>query len=93
MSSRQKGEIATLVTNTLRGVFTIPIVCAIRLWQFLLSPLFGSRCRFYPSCSSYVETAITRHGILRGGILSIWRIVRCQPLCAGGIDEVPAKKD
>ncbi|MGA7296832.1 MAG: membrane protein insertion efficiency factor YidD [Rhodanobacteraceae bacterium] len=67
-----------------------------RLLLFLLavykrwiSPLLGSRCRFYPSCSDYARVAIARHGSWRGSILAAWRIARCQPLCHGGEDPVP----
>ncbi len=67
-----------------------------RLLLFLLaqykrwiSPLLGSRCRFHPSCSDYARQAIARHGSLRGCILTVWRIARCQPLCTGGEDPVP----
>jgi putative membrane protein insertion efficiency factor len=61
----------------------------IALYQRLLSPLLGARCRFHPSCSEYARTAIARFGAARGGVLAVWRILRCQPFCAGGIDEVP----
>jgi uncharacterized protein len=54
-----------------------------------LSPLLGSRCRFHPSCSDYARVAVARFGTARGGWLGLCRILRCQPLCAGGIDPVP----
>lgn len=56
-----------------------------------ISPLLGSRCRFYPSCSDYARLAIARHGSWRGSILAVWRIARCQPLCHGGDDPVPER--
>jgi putative membrane protein insertion efficiency factor len=61
----------------------------IRLYQLLLSPLLGPRCRFYPSCSRYATEAIRRHGLGRGGWLALRRLSRCHPLNPGGIDPVP----
>jgi uncharacterized protein len=51
----------------------------------------GSRCRFYPSCSTYAATAIRRHGALRGSALAVRRLSRCHPWNPGGIDHVPRK--
>ncbi|WP_091334285.1 membrane protein insertion efficiency factor YidD [Frateuria terrea] len=59
------------------------------LYKRLLSPLLGQRCRFHPSCSDYARIAIVRFGPVRGGTLTLWRIMRCQPLCTGGTDPVP----
>jgi putative membrane protein insertion efficiency factor len=58
-------------------------------YKRLLSPLLGQRCRFHPSCSDYARIAIARFGPTRGSALALWRIARCQPLCAGGEDPVP----
>ena len=64
----------------------------IDVYKLLLSPFFGQQCRFYPTCSSYTKEAIERHGALRGSWLGVKRILRCNPWCAGGIDEVPPPK-
>ncbi|MBC6429088.1 MAG: membrane protein insertion efficiency factor YidD [Cellvibrionales bacterium] len=62
----------------------------IRGYQIGLSPLFGPRCRFYPSCSSYTAQAIRTHGLAHGGYLGLRRLLRCHPWHPGGIDPVPA---
>lgn len=64
----------------------------IRLYQKYISPLKKRPCcRFYPTCSSYALEAIEEWGALRGGFLSLWRILRCNPFCRGGIDNVPKR--
>jgi len=65
------------------------ILALLAFYKRLLSPLLGARCRFHPSCSEYARIAVARFGPMRGGILALWRIARCQPLCAGGLDPVP----
>ncbi|HEX4479554.1 MAG TPA: membrane protein insertion efficiency factor YidD [Rudaea sp.] len=65
------------------------ILALLTFYKRLLSPFLGSRCRFHPSCSDYARTSVARFGAARGGILALWRIARCQPLCSGGLDPVP----
>jgi putative membrane protein insertion efficiency factor len=61
----------------------------VRAYQWLLSPLLPPSCRFYPSCSAYAATALTRHGAVRGGWLAARRVCRCHPFHPGGVDPVP----
>lgn len=66
----------------------------IRFYRKAISPLFPPCCRYIPTCSEYALEAIERFGVLRGGALALWRIVRCNPFSKGGYDPVPlAKKD
>lgn len=65
------------------------LILLIRIYQRLISPLLGPRCRFYPSCSAYAVEAIQKHGALRGCWLAARRLVRCHPLNPGGVDPVP----
>jgi putative membrane protein insertion efficiency factor len=65
------------------------LVHLIRAYRYLVSPLLGNNCRFYPSCSRYAEEAIARHGVMRGGWLALCRLLRCHPWHAGGCDPVP----
>ena len=73
----------------LRAALVWLVLLPIRGYQRLISPLFGPRCRYYPTCSAYAEQAIRTHGIVRGTALAAWRLVRCNPFSAGGVDEVP----
>ncbi|MGE4496965.1 MAG: membrane protein insertion efficiency factor YidD [Deferribacterales bacterium] len=64
------------------------LIGPIRLYQLFISPMLGPRCRFYPSCSEYAIEAIQKKGIIKGFFLAVWRILRCNPLSAGGYDPV-----
>ncbi len=64
------------------------LILPIRVYQRLLSPMFGERCKYYPSCSEYAAQAIQRYGILRGLVLAGWRLLRCNPWSLGGVDHV-----
>jgi putative membrane protein insertion efficiency factor len=65
------------------------ILTLIRGYQRYLSPLKRVRCPYIPTCSNYGYEAIHRHGLFKGGLLAIWRILRCNPFSKGGYDPVP----
>jgi len=67
------------------------LISLLKIYRYFISPLLGSCCRFYPSCSQYTTEAIQSHGILHGNYLALRRILRCHPWCQGGIDFVPEK--
>jgi putative membrane protein insertion efficiency factor len=62
---------------------------ALRAYRYLLRPMLGANCRFYPSCSDYASEAIARHGAARGAWLAMRRVGRCHPWHPGGYDPVP----
>ncbi len=68
------------------------LIWLVKGYQYLISPMLGPRCRFFPSCSSYTIEALQVHGLWRGSWLAIRRILRCHPLHPGGVDPVPEKK-
>lgn len=70
----------------------LPFVGLIKSYQFIFSPFVGQHCRFYPSCSNYALEALRKHQLLRAFLLIFYRIMRCHPWHAGGIDPVPANK-
>ena len=65
------------------------LLALIGAYRWLLSPLLGASCRFYPSCSAYAAEAIETHGALRGTWLALKRIAKCHPWHPGGVDPVP----
>ncbi len=65
------------------------VITLIAGYRRFISPLLGSRCRFYPSCAAYAQEAIATHGLRRGSWLAVRRVGRCHPWNAGGIDHVP----
>ena len=64
------------------------VVAPVRFYQRFVSPAIPQRCKYHPSCSQYSVTAVRRYGILRGLILSAWRLLRCNPWSHGGVDFV-----
>lgn len=62
---------------------------AIRFYQKFISPAVPPSCRFTPTCSEYTYGAVQKHGVLRGALLGLGRLVRCHPFNPGGYDPVP----
>ena len=60
----------------------------IRFYQRFISPGLPSACRFYPTCSEYGYQAIEKYGIIKGGRMTVWRVLRCNPFSRGGYDPV-----
>lgn len=61
----------------------------IKLYKKYISPGLPPACRFLPTCSEYAMEAVQRYGSIVGGSLAVWRLLRCQPFCKGGVDPVP----
>lgn len=70
-------------------VLSLPV----RAYRAAFSPSVGHNCRFQPTCSAYALEALERHGALRGGVLTVWRVLRCNPWGGSGLDPVPPRKD
>jgi len=69
------------------------LVSLLRGYQYVISPLLGNHCRFYPSCSHYAVEAIETHGAVRGTRFALQRLLRCHPWHPGGYDPVPETSD
>jgi uncharacterized protein len=68
------------------------VIAPIRGYQRFISPGLPSRCKYHPSCSAYAVQAIETYGILRGFVLAVWRLLRCNPFSHGGYDPVTAQR-
>ncbi|HKJ36472.1 MAG TPA: membrane protein insertion efficiency factor YidD [Solirubrobacterales bacterium] len=75
-----------------RRAATAVLLAPIRFYRRFISPLGGPRCRYYPTCSTYAEQAVRELGPVRGTILAGWRVVRCNPFSAGGLDPLENRR-
>ncbi len=75
--------------NTFQGATRRLFIIPIHLYRLIISPLFPRTCRFYPSCSTYMEDAILRYGLFRGVWLGLRRLLKCHPWHPGGYDPLP----
>jgi len=74
--------------NLARRAFIAPIT----LYRRFISPLLPTRCKYHPSCSAYAAEAVQSYGVARGLILAGWRLLRCNPWSAGGLDPVARQR-
>ena len=65
------------------------VIGSIKMYQRYLSPLKSTKCPYFPSCSGYGLEAVEKYGVIKGGALAAWRIIRCNPFSKGGYDPVP----
>jgi uncharacterized protein len=70
--------------RALRELFLLPL----HLYRRVISPLIRPHCRYHPSCSEYALEAVREYGVIRGSVLAAWRVMRCNPWSAGGVDPV-----
>lgn len=75
--------------SNLRNILVKLLILPIRFYQKVISPLKPPCCRFTPSCSAYAIQALRKHGPLKGSLLAVWRILRCNPWGGSGYDPVP----
>ena len=64
------------------------VLFLLRGYKWVLSPLLPPACRYVPSCSEYAMEAVDRYGVWRGGLMALWRVLRCHPFVQGGYDPV-----
>ena len=62
------------------------VIYVIKLYQKFLSPFLGKNCKYYPTCSEYTKQAVDKYGIIKGSILGIIRILKCNPFSKGGVN-------
>jgi len=84
-----------IALERLKSVPRLAAIGAIAIYRAALSPVIhamnGPACRFEPSCSEYARNAIVEYGVVRGGVMAVWRFARCNPLGGHGYDPVPAR--
>lgn len=98
MSANHQKKLSKLIlivkqhVNAVKYLIINIFIFIISLYQRIISPLFGPKCRFTPSCSQYAIIALRRFGLIKGGWLTVKRVLKCHPLHEGGEDFVPPKK-
>lgn len=70
-------------------IFSWPLILMVRIYQMVISPWIGPKCRYTPTCSAYTIQALKKHGIFKGSWLAVKRISSCHPWGGSGYDPVP----
>jgi putative membrane protein insertion efficiency factor len=70
-------------------ILGLPFIALIKLYQWIVSPILGPKCRFTPTCSQYAIEALKKHGVFKGLWLTVRRLSRCHPWGGHGYDPVP----
>ena len=73
------------------NIFKFVTLQLLRGYKWAISPMFPPACRYVPTCSEYAIEAVDRYGAFRGGLMAIWRLLRCHPFVRGGFDPVVKK--
>lgn len=74
--------------KNMRGAGKRVVLLILRGYKWAVSPLLPPACRYVPTCSEYAMEAVERFGVVRGGVMAVWRVFRCHPLVKGGYDPV-----
>ncbi|MBF1435174.1 MAG: membrane protein insertion efficiency factor YidD [Prevotella micans] len=80
---------ASKIIGTLSKILVQLLLLPIKFYQVAISPYTPPSCRFVPTCSEYARQALLKHGPVKGLMLAIWRILRCNPWGGSGYDPVP----
>ena len=75
--------------NQILKILSYPFILLIKIYQRLISPLLGAKCRFTPTCSNYAVEAFKKYGLFKGAWLAAKRIAKCHPWGGSGYDPVP----
>jgi putative membrane protein insertion efficiency factor len=75
--------------SRLRSVSRETLLLPVHAWRLISRTILPPRCKYHPSCSQYCLDAVRQRGVLSGGVLAIWRLLRCNPWSLGGVDPVP----
>jgi putative membrane protein insertion efficiency factor len=77
---------------SVKRLLALPLLALIRAYQRWISPAFPRRCKYEPTCSAYAAQAVRELGPLRGSVVAGWRLLRCNPLSDGGIDDLEDRR-
>ena len=73
----------------IKNIVLYPILLIIKIYQTVLSPILPSTCKYSPTCSEYTKQSLIKFGLIKGGMISIKRIIKCNPWGGNGYDPIP----